>query len=277
VDSGPLGQHPNDSIRGTAPGPRHEAAPRRSAGEKGTAPVGGTTGAVDAPCSGGEEQVRRSALPLRGTNTNIVDHQAFNRNSSRQLRRVGSQAFLRSTVPTPSNVTKHPPPARRWHPAVRGAINRDPSRVTRRASCSCRTGTSPSRSVHQWTARAWVPEWDHGGRRTRVRRRHFRCTPARSQSEPLTFPPLRASAGPRGVSRGLPTGTQRRYGDGRTAPTSSGPRAPRRRPAHPAPRRRRGRRRSAPATGPPLRATPCHTPPARRGRRVRPAQHARPR
>jgi hypothetical protein len=43
-------------------------------GEKGTAPVGGTTGAVDAPSSGGEELVRRSARPRRGANGFILNY-----------------------------------------------------------------------------------------------------------------------------------------------------------------------------------------------------------
>jgi len=41
-------------------------------------------------------------------------------------------------------------------PRERGAIRPRDLRVTKRESTS-RSGTSPPRSVHQWTARAWVP------------------------------------------------------------------------------------------------------------------------
>src|SRR6186997_3092147 len=41
-------------------------------------------------------------------------------------------------------------------PRERGAIGPRELRVTKRESFS-RSGASPPRSVHQWTARAWVP------------------------------------------------------------------------------------------------------------------------
>src|SRR5450631_2728605 len=41
-------------------------------------------------------------------------------------------------------------------PRERGAIRPRDLRVTKREFTS-RSGTSPPRSVHQWTARAWVP------------------------------------------------------------------------------------------------------------------------
>jgi hypothetical protein len=53
---------------------------KRPGGEKGTAPVGGTTGAVDAPSSGGEELVRRSARPRRGANGSILNYRRPVRN-----------------------------------------------------------------------------------------------------------------------------------------------------------------------------------------------------
>lgn len=51
-------------------------AGRREAG-KGTAPVGGTTGAVDAPGPGGERPVRRSLRPLRGASGSIMCHRGL--------------------------------------------------------------------------------------------------------------------------------------------------------------------------------------------------------
>ena len=61
MDGAPLTAAPVDGRDGTG-------------GEKGTAPVGGTTGAVDAPSSGGEELVRRSARPRRGANGSILNY-----------------------------------------------------------------------------------------------------------------------------------------------------------------------------------------------------------
>jgi hypothetical protein len=172
----------------------------------GTAPVGGTTGAVDAPCSGGEEQVRRSALPLRGANRFIVDHQPFNRNSS-------EPAGIKAAAPPETSVANRgqtASSARRdsathpldedGTPRERGAIDRDPPRVTRRASCSCRTGTSPSRSVHQWTARAWVPDGVTVVVGLACVDVTSMCTPVPGRCEPLTFAPPRTSPTAVGVS-----------------------------------------------------------------------------
>lgn len=55
-----------------------------TAGEKGTAPVGGTTGAVDAPSSGGEELVRRLARPRGGASNAMVDLCTVESNSAGQ-------------------------------------------------------------------------------------------------------------------------------------------------------------------------------------------------
>lgn len=59
-------------------GPAGEEAQQRQChgAGKGTAPVGGTTGAVDAPSPGGERPVRRSLQPLRGASGSIMCHGA---------------------------------------------------------------------------------------------------------------------------------------------------------------------------------------------------------
>lgn len=91
---------------------RHRTAPAASvlgvdplAGEKGTAPVGGTTGAVDAPNSGGEELVRRLARPLGGASTAMLAPLPFNRNSPRSFS-AGSTRW--GPLDAASDVGKHP-------------------------------------------------------------------------------------------------------------------------------------------------------------------------
>ena len=165
-------------------------AGHRSARGKGTAPVGGTTGAVDAPSSGGEEPVRRSARPRRGADRFMVDHLPFNRNSSPTRFASRRRACLGSPVrPRHRSWQVHPGGRQGMAPRGRGAIDRDPPRVTRRAFCSCRTGTSPSRSVHQWTARAWVPDGVTVVVGLLVRRLTSMCTPAPPPKETLDFRP----------------------------------------------------------------------------------------
>ena len=137
-----------------------------------------------------------SARPRRGANTFIVDHLSFNRNSAGPRNRRVAPPNRHPTGGYPTN-DGYPPRTRRqlagrapaggWHPA-----DGVPSTVIRLGlpgvhSCSRRTGTSPSRSVHQWTARAWVPDGVTVVVGLRVRRLTPMCTPVGRQMEPLTF------------------------------------------------------------------------------------------
>jgi hypothetical protein len=111
-------------------------------GEKGTAPVGGTTGAVDAPSSGGEELVRRLARPQGGASTAMVAPQPFDRNSVSRVSADLSGGREHGHPSTPSKTDKcvhrrrapgHPTRRREMAPRGRGAIDRESTRVTRRA------------------------------------------------------------------------------------------------------------------------------------------------
>src|SRR5665648_763762 len=70
-------------------------------------------------------------------------------------------------------------------PRERGAIRPRDLRVTKRESTS-RSGTSPPRSVHQWTARAWVPVCLAGPSDSRPST-YLLSTPIRPQIKALTL------------------------------------------------------------------------------------------
>jgi len=113
--------------------------------EQGTAPDGGTSGAVDAPTSGGEELVRRHTQPLRGVH--ISNDERF-------------RPPAQTAKPTRQN-TRHAGLCRGlcekgWHPANEVPSDRQTCELPS-VNLQSRSGTSPPRSVHQWTARAWVP------------------------------------------------------------------------------------------------------------------------
>ena len=81
-------------------------------------------------------------------------------------------------------------------PRERGAIRPRDLRVTKRESTS-RSGTSPPRSVHQWTARAWVPVCLAGPSDSRPST-YFWSTPIRQQRKVLTLGPTKGPS-PRGA------------------------------------------------------------------------------
>src|SRR5665647_2761640 len=83
-------------------------------------------------------------------------------------------------------------------PRERGAIRPRDLRVTKRESTS-RSGTSPPRSVHQWTARAWVPVCLAGPSDSRPST-YLLSTPIQQQRKVLTF---RQTGGP--TARSLPS------------------------------------------------------------------------
>ena len=109
--------------------------PDGTAGRKGTAPVGGTTGAVDAPSSGGEELVRRLALPLGGASTAMVAFYLCNSNFSRGVSLQSAPAARRSTEEPGTKRGKRRVEGHTCDgtPGERGAINRGSTRVTKRA------------------------------------------------------------------------------------------------------------------------------------------------
>lgn len=89
---------------------------RSSAREKGTAPVGGTTGAVDAPSSGGEEPVRRSARPRRGADGSILNYRRSLRNflaedphDARHTAPAGQRRRASATHPRNGSCVANPP------------------------------------------------------------------------------------------------------------------------------------------------------------------------
>jgi hypothetical protein len=172
------------------PRPGSRPTPRTPPGAgHGTAPVGGTTGAVGEPSSGGEKPVRRSlnpegervspSCPMTGSrrkpplrDTEIV-LQCPEMHGIRRLRRAGlivddpgGPLSGRHLNPgwTPCQELAATPPQAGLHAtappsgsAGGGVVLPRTSGATRRAPCRRRAGSSPSRSVHQWTARAWVP------------------------------------------------------------------------------------------------------------------------
>lgn len=103
----------------------------RSGSRMGTAPVGGTTGAVDAPCSGGEEQVRRCSTP-KGSNTSIVGHDRCVRKSTprpiprKVVRTRGHTEANDTNRPRPRGLTAMPGPQGPAPRSRRGAVNRGP-------------------------------------------------------------------------------------------------------------------------------------------------------
>ena len=130
--------------------------------ERGRPRSGGQPGPSTRQAPGGRSRCADPLYPQGGADDFMVDHLPFNRNSF--ATRFAAEIWVVPRTPQPiadkpsSQVRPPSTPQGDGTPQSRGAIDRDPPRVTRRAFCSCRTGTSPSRSVHQWTARAWVPD-----------------------------------------------------------------------------------------------------------------------
>jgi hypothetical protein len=140
---------------------------------KGTAPVGGTTGAVDAPSSGGEELVRRFARPRGGANRSMVDHQVFNGNFPRV---DVAEIFGREMAPR------------------RTGCHRPWTRPGDQA-CIC-VVVAPGQARHDRSTSGlpargcpWDSRWSSDSRTSTC----LMSTPLRSQSEPLTFGPHMAT------------------------------------------------------------------------------------
>ena len=149
--AGAVRQHHGGAMAGSHRSTRHTGKVHE---ERGRPRSGGQPGPSTRQAPGGRSWCADPLYPQGGADVFMVDHLPFNRNSfgARFAARLASDEEPKALIGC------KPPRTEGWHPAGRGAIDRDPPRVTRRAFCSCRTGTSPSRSVHQWTARAWVPD-----------------------------------------------------------------------------------------------------------------------
>ncbi len=112
---------------------------------RGRPPTGGHRGPSAHQPPGGEELVRRHTRPLGGVCTSNNERFGPSTQPAELLTEYARRAGLCQRLDEKG-----------WHPANEVPSDRQTCELPS-VNLQSRSGTSPPRSVHQWTARAWVP------------------------------------------------------------------------------------------------------------------------